>query len=94
MELHTEDRDTLSGLEDRILKAVELVSQLRQRNESLQRQLDEALAGKADAEKAATEARAEAARVAQEMDSLRSERKQVRTRIEKLLGQMDLLSES
>ncbi len=93
MELHTEDRDTLSGLEERILKAVELVSQLRQRNESLQRQLDEALAGKADAEKAAVEARTEAARVAQEMDSLRSERKQVRTRIEKLLGQMDLLSE-
>ena len=94
MELHTEDRDTLSGLEERILKAVELVSQLRQRNESLQRQLDDAMAGKADAEKAAAEARTEAARVAQEMDSLRSERKQVRTRIEKLLGQMDLLSES
>ena len=28
------------------------------------------------------------------LDQLRSERKQVRTRIEKLLGQMDLLSEN
>ena len=41
----------------------------------------------------AAEARAQAARLADEMDSLRSERKHVRTRIEKLLGQMDLLSE-
>jgi uncharacterized protein (DUF3084 family) len=30
--------------------------------------------------------------VRQELDDLRSERKQVRTRIEKLLGQLDLLS--
>jgi len=30
--------------------------------------------------------------VSEELDSLKSERKQVRTRIEKLLGQMDLLS--
>jgi hypothetical protein len=30
--------------------------------------------------------------VAQELEDLRSERKQVRTRIEKLLGQMDLLN--
>lgn len=91
--LHTEDQDTLGGLEERILKAVELVGQLRQRNESLQRQLDEALASKAEAEKASAEARAEAARAAEEMESLRSERKQVRSRIEKLLGQMDLLTE-
>jgi hypothetical protein len=33
-----------------------------------------------------------ATRVALEMEQLRSERKHVRTRIEKLLGQMDLLS--
>ncbi len=94
MELQAEDRDTLVGLEERILKTVELVNQLRQRNESLQRQLNEALAGKADAEKAVAEARADAAHAIQEMDSFRNERKQVRTRIEKLLGQMDLLSES
>lgn len=93
MQPQLEDQDTLSGLEERILKAVELVSQLRQRNESLQRQLVEANSARADAEKAASDARAEAARVAHEMEVLRSERKQVRTRIEKLLGQMDLLSE-
>jgi len=42
------------------------------------------------AEKANLEAQRDAA--IQELDELRSERKQVRTRIEKLLGQMDLLS--
>jgi FtsZ-binding cell division protein ZapB len=42
------------------------------------------------AEKADLEAQRDAA--IQELDDLRSERKQVRTRIEKLLGQMDLLS--
>jgi FtsZ-binding cell division protein ZapB len=30
--------------------------------------------------------------LSEELDSLKSERKQVRTRIEKLLGQMDLLA--
>jgi FtsZ-binding cell division protein ZapB len=42
------------------------------------------------AEKADAEAQRDAA--IQELDELRAERKQVRTRIEKLLGQMDLLS--
>jgi FtsZ-binding cell division protein ZapB len=41
----------------------------------------------------AAEARTQAARLAEELESLRGERKHVRTRIEKLLGQMDLLSE-
>jgi FtsZ-binding cell division protein ZapB len=70
--------DSLASLEDRILKAVELVSRLRAEKEA--------------AEREATEARAMATRVALEMEQLRSERKHVRTRIEKLLGQMDLLS--
>ena len=70
--------DSLASLEDRILKAVELVSRLRAEKEAAARE--------------ATEARALATRVALEMEQLRSERKHVRTRIEKLLGQMDLLS--
>ena len=70
--------DSLASLEDRIVKAVELVSRLRAEKEA--------------AEREATEARAMATRVALEMEQLRSERKHVRTRIEKLLGQMDLLS--
>jgi FtsZ-binding cell division protein ZapB len=66
-----QELDALSSLEERITRAVELVTTLR-------------------AEKADMEAQRDAA--IQELDELRSERKQVRTRIEKLLGQMDLLS--
>jgi len=77
--LREDELDSLSGLEERIVKAVELIARLKKDKEA------------AVAE--AVEARAQAARVAEELDSLRSERKHVRTRIEKLLGQMDLLSE-
>jgi FtsZ-binding cell division protein ZapB len=70
--------DSLAHLERRITLAVELVSGLRAQNAELEERL------------AAAVAEARAAR--QELEDLRSERKQVRTRIEKLLGQMDLLS--
>jgi uncharacterized protein (DUF3084 family) len=70
--------DSLASLEERITRAVELVSALRAEKLEMEAQLESALAER------------DAAR--QELDDLRSERKQVRTRIEKLLGQMDLLS--
>jgi len=70
--------DALASLEERIRLAVELVTTLRSENRELEAQLNSALAER------------DAAR--QELDDLRSERKQVRTRIEKLLGQLDLLS--
>lgn len=89
------ESDALAALEERIRRAVELVAALRAER-------DEALAAAETAHKQATTAMAEIARLKeaegeagqlrQELDSLRSERKQVRTRIEKLLGQMDLLS--
>jgi len=72
--------DSLAHLEDRITRAVELVSQLRAQNAELQERLTAAIA-----ERDATQA---------ELVELRSERKNVRTRIEKLLGQMELLSAS
>jgi uncharacterized coiled-coil DUF342 family protein len=43
---------------------------------------------------AAAEAKAETDRLAQEVKTLQAERKQVRSRIEKLLGQIDQLSGS
>ena len=70
--------DALASLEERIRQAVELVTALRSENRELEAQLQSAFAER------------DAAR--QELDDLRSERKQVRTRIEKLLGQLDLLS--
>jgi cell division protein ZapB len=73
-----QELDALDSLEDRIRGTVELVATLRQENHELETQLRSAVAER------------DAAR--QELDDLRSERKQVRTRIEKLLGQLDLLS--
>lgn len=70
--------DSLANLEERITLAVELVSGLRAKNAELETRLAAAIA--------------EAGAVRQELDDLRAERRQVRTRIEKLLGQMDLLS--
>jgi FtsZ-binding cell division protein ZapB len=85
----------LDDLEERIRRAVELVTALRAER-------DAALADAGAARKAATAALAEAERLRQqaaesenlraELEGLRSERKHVRVRIEKLLGQMDLLS--
>ena len=73
-----QELDALENLEERIRGAVELVTALRSQNRELESQL------------CAAAAERDAAR--RELDDLRSERKQVRTRIEKLLGQLDLLS--
>jgi FtsZ-binding cell division protein ZapB len=73
-----QELDSLGQLEDRITRAVELVSSLRADKSALESQLAAAIA--------------ERNTIRHELDELRSERKQVRTRIEKLLGQMDLLS--
>lgn len=72
------ESDSLSSLEDRIQRAIQLVSQLRREKE--------AAVGEA------AEAKAEAARLGDEVKALQAERKQVRNRIEKLLGQIDQLS--
>jgi FtsZ-binding cell division protein ZapB len=73
-----QELDALASLEERITRAVELVASLRSEKSDLEAQVSSAIA-----ERDATR---------QELDDLRSERRQVRTRIEKLLGQMDLLT--
>jgi len=73
-----EEADALQSLEERILRAVDLVAQLRKEKDA--------------AVQANDELKAENTRLSEELDSLQSERKQVRTRIEKLLGQMDTLA--
>jgi FtsZ-binding cell division protein ZapB len=79
--------DPLASLEDRIRRAADLVSHLRAER-------DAAVAERDAARKAAGAAVTEQQKMRAELDSLRGERKQVRQRIEKLLGQMDLLSGS
>jgi chromosome segregation ATPase len=63
--------DALQSLEERVLRAVELIAELRSKNESLQ---------------------TENTRLAAELETVNSERSQVRSRIEKLLGQLDTLA--
>ncbi len=79
------ESDSLTGLEERIQRAVELVARLRQEKEA-------AVAEAAQARAAAAEARAEVDRLAEEVQTLQAERKQVRNRIERLLGQIDELN--
>ena len=73
-----QELDSLGHLEERITRAVEMVSSLRTDKSALESQLAAVIAER-DA-------------IRQELDDLRGERKQVRTRIEKLLGQMEQLS--
>lgn len=70
--------DSLGSLEQRIQQAIQLVSRLRAEKEA--------------AEEHARAAKAEAVRLAEEVQALQAERKQVRLRIERLLGQIDQLS--
>ena len=75
-----QENDSLSSLEERILRAVQSMSKLRQERDAA---VDEA-----------AEAKRDAVQLAEEVKSLQAERKQVRSRIEKLLGQIDQLSAS
>lgn len=87
-----DNEDSFAALEDRIVRAVEVVTQLRADKQDLVRQVEAANAERDAARQAAGTALERAQKMVDEMDHLRTERKQVRTRIEKLLGQMDLLS--
>ncbi len=101
MDLQFEDTDTLTGLEERILRAVQLVGTLREENADLKARLADAEAeaqlanaARDEAQEALAAFRANAGKAEKELELLQAERKQVKARIEKLLGQMDLLSAS
>jgi FtsZ-binding cell division protein ZapB len=81
------DADSLASLEERIHRAVELVTQLRAERDAAVTERDAARNG-------AGAALSEMQKLRDEVDELREERKTVKTRIEKLLGQMDQLHES
>jgi FtsZ-binding cell division protein ZapB len=85
-ERHVQDHevDTLGHLEDRIQKAVALVIRLRQEKEATLKEL-------AASQKALEDSQASSARLAGELESMHAERKQVRGRLEKLLGHIDQL---
>jgi chromosome segregation ATPase len=79
-----QESDALSRLEDRIQRAVTLVLQLRQEKDALANKLNQT-------ESSLTESRDENARLSDEIQTLKTERQQVRGRLEKLLDHIDQL---
>ena len=108
MEAVQDGIDTLASLEERITRAVQAIVSLRNENEQLQQRLhktdqefatisadrDEAQGLLAEYQKENAELAAKVKRLSEDLENLRGERKIVKTRIEKLLGQLDLLSAS
>jgi FtsZ-binding cell division protein ZapB len=80
-----EETDALARLEEQIRRTAELVARLRAER-------DAAVQAKEAALEEASVARRQVERMAEELEALRNERRQVRARIEKLLGQMDVLA--
>ena len=71
------ETDSLAGLEERVQKAVALVQRLRQEKDAALKEL--------------ADVKLENSHLNEELDGLKAERKQVRARIEKLLGHIDQL---
>jgi chromosome segregation ATPase len=100
--------DSLASLEERITRAVQAITTLRGENAQLhhglkgtQDELQSANSARSELERQVADLHREkedllqkVSRLGEELDALRGERKQVRTRIEKLLSQLDLLSAS
>lgn len=100
--------DTLEDLEERITRAVQAITGLRAENSRLHEQLKtveehansskseltEVQALSAEFQKENSELEQKVGQLSQELETLKGERKQVKTRIEKLLNQLDLLSAS
>ena len=80
-----QETDSLASLEERIVQAVQLVTRLRQEKEA-------AIADKQAALQKVADLQSRNSQLSSELETVRAERKQVRVRIEKLLGQIDQLS--
>jgi chromosome segregation ATPase len=100
--------DSLASLEERITRAVQVITDLRSQNVSLTKRVtaleDEVRAGNEARHELESSNAAllkerddldhQARQQSQDLDEMRGERKEVRSRIEKLLSQLDLLSAS
>ena len=78
------ENDVFARLEQRIQQAAELVAKLRKEKEA-------AFAARDAALREAADARALALQLSQELELLRAQRDEVRSRIEKLIAQIDSL---
>ena len=77
------DNDVLSGLEERILRAVDTIARLREEKRAADARMRELSSGQSSASETL---KAENARLRAELDALREERRQTRSRIERLLN--------
>jgi FtsZ-binding cell division protein ZapB len=84
MPIADQEVDTLAHLEERIQRAVALVVGLRQEKEAALKELAETQAAWEESQNANV-------KLSEELEALRAERRQVRGRIEKLLGHIDEL---
>src|SRR5579875_2033403 len=103
-----QELDTLSNLEERITRAVQAITELRNENHRLQEnlqatqsELHSTRAARDEAQGLSNEFQKENGELEQklrganeELVQLHNERKQVKDRLEKLLGQLDLISAS
>jgi FtsZ-binding cell division protein ZapB len=80
----THEPDALGQLEERIQRAVALVTRLRQEKEAALKELSETQAAWEESQSANM-------KLSEELNSLQAERKQVRGRLEKLLSHIDTL---
>ena len=99
--INEEAIDTLESLEQRVQRAVEVLNALRSENHELSQQLaaakDETERFRGELEQARqqlSESDSQLKQLTDDVAHLRDERKHVKSRIEKLLGQMDLLGAS
>lgn len=106
MDVAEESVDSLAYLEERIHRAVQMITDLRSENDSFQGRLKKAQEDVAAFESQRDEAQqlcdefqkengeleGKVRRLTEELEALREERRQVKSRIEKLMGQLDLLS--
>ena len=80
-----EPKDPLTILEERIVKTVEVISELREEREIIMKDLEAAIAARQVAEAAIEPLR-------KENESLRAEHAAIKARIQKVLGQLDQLT--
>lgn len=90
----TADADALAYLEERVMRAVQLVHELRMERDVVTRDLEAALAAHQQTREELDGQRAETERLQRELSSLRDERSSVKERIEKVLGQLDQMAVS
>jgi chromosome segregation ATPase len=91
IDIDSREGDALTHLEERIQKTVALVTRLRNEKESVLKELSAAQSALASTKAELEESQMSNMQLTDDVNALRSEKAQVRTRLEKLLGHIDQL---